>query len=186
MPLLIDPDTNERVHATRKGAQILRERGYEDARPTGVVGGPAGVPIAEGIIVDNLRAVDWDAASPRRIAKFLASGGRRYAQAVLEYEQAHQDRQRVVELIRARLNELPAEPDFAGVVIPDTDPVTAASGTEVSAETAEDPEADQPKRPAKQAGREKWDAYAQALGLDPENYSSKDDLIAAVDEAEQE
>lgn len=37
-------------------------------------------------------------------------------------------------------------------------------------------------RPAKSASRGDWDDYARSLGLDPDDYPSKDDLIQAVDE----
>lgn len=35
--------------------------------------------------------------------------------------------------------------------------------------------------PAKSATRGEWDEYAASIGIDPEQYSSKDDLIAAVE-----
>lgn len=35
--------------------------------------------------------------------------------------------------------------------------------------------------PAKGATREEWNAHATALGIDPAEYSSKEDLIAAVE-----
>lgn len=38
-------------------------------------------------------------------------------------------------------------------------------------------------RPNKNASREAWDAYAESLGLDPDDFSSKDSLIDAVDQA---
>lgn len=160
MPRLMNPETGEIVRASRKGADILRdEQGYVDAEPSAVVGGPAGVPAAETIIVDNLRASDWNAASAERLHRFVQSGGRRYAEAVREYEKTHQDRGHVLAIIDARLNELPADE------VPSDD--------------------DEPSdRPAKSASREDWNAYAETLGLDPDDYSSKDDLIDAVDEAE--
>jgi hypothetical protein len=40
-------------------------------------------------------------------------------------------------------------------------------------------------RPAASATRADWDEYAESLGLDPEEYGNKDDLIAAVDDAEE-
>lgn len=38
----------------------------------------------------------------------------------------------------------------------------------------------QVEAPAKSASREDWDAYATAQGLDPAEFSNKDDLIKAV------
>jgi len=35
-------------------------------------------------------------------------------------------------------------------------------------------------KPAKSATRDEWDAYAQSMGVDPDDYSSKDDLIEAL------
>lgn len=35
--------------------------------------------------------------------------------------------------------------------------------------------------PVKSATREEWDAYATGIGLDPSEYTTKDDLIAAVE-----
>lgn len=40
------------------------------------------------------------------------------------------------------------------------------------------------ERPAASASRADWDEYAQSLDIDPEEYSNKDDLIAAVDAEE--
>jgi len=34
--------------------------------------------------------------------------------------------------------------------------------------------------PAKSASKDEWDAYAREQGVDPEKYSSKDDLIEAL------
>lgn len=39
-------------------------------------------------------------------------------------------------------------------------------------------------RPPKAATREDWDSYALKLDLDPHAFSSKDELIAAIDKKE--
>jgi hypothetical protein len=176
MPLLIHPETGERVDASPEGAKVLREEGYTDAE-AGPSASPVGVPQARRLIVDSLDADEYDAASPDRIGKFLASGWRTYAEKVLEYERSHQNRNQVVAMIEARLEALPD---------PDSDHPEAqgqpvvASGRHVDAVVGV-PSTD---RPAKSASREDWNAYAQSLGIDPEEHSSKDDLIEAVDEKE--
>lgn len=40
-------------------------------------------------------------------------------------------------------------------------------------------------RPTKDQSRGLWDDYASSLGLNPDDYSNKDDLIEAVDAAEE-
>lgn len=40
--------------------------------------------------------------------------------------------------------------------------------------------------PAKSATREEWDGYAESLGVDPEQFSSKDDLIEAIEAKDDE
>lgn len=163
MPLLINPETGERVHASHKGAEILRdEQGFVDAEPSTAIGGPLGIPQPTGIIVDNLREVDWNGANIRRIRSFLESGDRAYAEAVLAYEREHRQRDAVIELIGARLDELP------------------------ESQAEHEPDGDALERPAKGASREDWDAYAESIDLDPSEFSSKQDLIDAVDGAEQE
>ena len=39
------------------------------------------------------------------------------------------------------------------------------------------------EQPAKSAKRDEWDEYARLQGLDPEEYSTKDDLIEAAEAA---
>ncbi|WP_417287116.1 hypothetical protein [Corynebacterium variabile] len=39
---------------------------------------------------------------------------------------------------------------------------------------------DGPKRPSPAMNREKWDAYARAVGVDPGKFKSKQELIAAL------
>lgn len=157
---LINPDTNERVWASEKHGKILRDQGWVDARPSNAPPVDHG-PI--GIIVQNLRVSDYNEASTDRIYRFLQSGDREYAQGVLDYERSHQDRGIVIQLAQARLAEL--------------GPAPASNDSD---------DADDAERPAKNASREDWNAYAESLGLAPEDYSSKDDVIAAVDEAEQD
>jgi len=59
-----------------------------------------------------------------------------------------------------------------------------ASGTDANS-TPSDPPADPLRRPRPTATQEKWAAYAKARGIDAEKVdamTSKDDIIAAVDE----
>jgi hypothetical protein len=37
-----------------------------------------------------------------------------------------------------------------------------------------------PEAPARSATRQDWDAYARTVGLDPDGFTNKDDLIAAI------
>jgi hypothetical protein len=156
--LLINPETNQRVQASIAGAEALREKGWQDASS----GNAPSVKDfgSSGIIVQNLRASDYESASIERIHRFLQSGNEEYARGVLAYERSHQDRPVVVSLATGRLKELDAE-------------------------LSEDAPADGSERPAKSASREDWDQYAESIGVDPEKFSSKQDLIDAVDEAEQ-
>lgn len=157
MPHLIDPETGERVFASEEAAKTLKkEHGYTDAESEAPLGPPAGVPQPSGVIVQALRDVDWDGADLAKVNAFLESGNGEYVEAVLAHEQSHRQRPDVIEAIEQRLAEL------------------ADDGTlELALE-----------RPAKSANRDDWDAYARSLDIDPDEYSSKDDLIAAVDRAE--
>lgn len=42
------------------------------------------------------------------------------------------------------------------------------------------PATDTPKRPSPAMNREKWDAYARSVGVDPSKHKSKQELIAAL------
>lgn len=46
--------------------------------------------------------------------------------------------------------------------------------------SASGPIAPQSEAPTKSATRKEWDAYAEAQGVDPSEYSSKDELIEAL------
>lgn len=169
LQLLINPDTNERVQASVKGAEDLRERGWLDASPRNTAPTTKD-PGRSGIIVQNLRVSDYNAASVDRIHKFLQSGDSEYAAGVLVYEQDHQNRPVIVTLAQSRLRELAdAEPP---VVAEDLDD--------------EDDDAEPLERPAKQAGLEKWAAYARSVGVNPAEHDTKDDLIKAVDAAQRQ
>jgi hypothetical protein len=48
----------------------------------------------------------------------------------------------------------------------------------VSSEASEDEDADD--RPNKSASREEWDEYARSKGVNPDDFSTKDDLIDAL------
>lgn len=49
-----------------------------------------------------------------------------------------------------------------------------------SAEPEATPVADGPDRPSPAMNREKWDAYARAVGVDPSKFKTKQELIAAL------
>jgi hypothetical protein len=52
-----------------------------------------------------------------------------------------------------------------------TQPVTAGSASSGS------------EQPAKSASRDEWNAYAQSVGVNPDEYGTKDELIEAVEAA---
>jgi hypothetical protein len=53
---------------------------------------------------------------------------------------------------------------------------TESEGTQEKAEASEEDDG----KPAMSATRAEWDEYARSQGVDPDEYSSKDDLIAAL------
>jgi hypothetical protein len=156
---LIHPTTHDRVRASEANAKILRRQGWVNARPAR--DNTPTDPGRTGIIVQGLRATDYDAAPTERIAAFLQSGNLEYAEGVLDYETDHRNRPHVLRLINARIDQLVDR-------------------------LVDELDQDELERPAPTASRGDWNAYATTLGLDAESYNSKDDLIKAVADKEAE
>lgn len=58
------------------------------------------------VIHGDLRARDYDSATPEQIGVFVGAADQEYAKAVLAYEREHQKRDDVIALVEARLDDL--------------------------------------------------------------------------------